>query len=208
MAKNIEIQINTGSNTYEVLYPKTLGSLVSGSVGSADSAISANSASTLSSVLEVGKGGTGVSTLDALKTVLNILNIKIEYGERIGTGGTTGISSRYLIQNTFTKIYFIYAVKLGYYNYMYLSYVQSTTNTTKYVPEMIQGTIGGCTFGQTDISRVQITSPTKSGQSELKIVLSSRKYYIQIDDQGNYEDTSDRYWNSTSTTVAYLIIGI
>lgn len=63
MSKNIEICINN-NGTYETLYPKTLGGLVSGSVSSA------NSASTLSSTLSVSKGGTGVTSYSSLANQL------------------------------------------------------------------------------------------------------------------------------------------
>lgn len=69
MSKNIEIQINTGSNTYEVLYPKTLGSLVSGAVSSATTANSATSATTATKLstarsMSVNLGSTSSASFD------------------------------------------------------------------------------------------------------------------------------------------------
>lgn len=97
MAKNIEIQINTGSNTYEVLYPKTLGSLVDGNVSNADSAISAN---TLNSVLEVGKGGTGVTSYSSLANNLSNYipntDVRIVHYEGAGYSNTTQIQIPYI----------------------------------------------------------------------------------------------------------------
>lgn len=77
MSKNIEIQINTGSNTYEVLYPKTLGSLVSGAVSSATSANTATSATTANKLstarsLQVSLGSTSSQAFDGSGNAVSI----------------------------------------------------------------------------------------------------------------------------------------
>lgn len=96
MSKNIEINIQTASNTYETLYPKTLGSNIDGAVSLATKAISADSltnsrtiqtnlASTssasfngtsnitpgVSGVLPVGNGGTGTTSYSNLANLLS-----------------------------------------------------------------------------------------------------------------------------------------
>ncbi len=95
MAKNIEININNGSS-YEILYPKTLGSLVDGKVSSSGNSdvatkletsrsIRTNLASTsvanfdgtgnitpgVNGVLGVGNGGTGVNSYSSLASQLS-----------------------------------------------------------------------------------------------------------------------------------------
>lgn len=96
MAKNIEINIQTTGGTYEILYPKTLGSLVDGSVNSAVNAdtstalatsrtIRTNLASTsvanfngtanitpgITGTLGVLNGGTGVTSYSSLANQLS-----------------------------------------------------------------------------------------------------------------------------------------
>lgn len=88
MAKNIEININNGSNSYETLYPKTLGGLVEGNVSGANTAntlatartiqtnLSSTSASSfngssnitpgVTGTLGVSNGGTGVTSYSGL----------------------------------------------------------------------------------------------------------------------------------------------
>lgn len=58
MSKNIEINIQTTNGTYETLYPKTLGSLVDGSVNSAVNA------DTLTTSLPESLGGTGANSFN------------------------------------------------------------------------------------------------------------------------------------------------
>ena len=78
MSKNIEINIQTASNTYEILYPKTLGSLIEGTVSNATNAVNATNANTattannLASTLEISKGGT--SGTDSSSAIYNLLN--------------------------------------------------------------------------------------------------------------------------------------
>lgn len=77
MSKNIEIQIKTDT-TYEILYPKTLGSLIEGTVSNATNAVNATNANTattannLASTLEISKGGT--SGTDSSSAIYNLLN--------------------------------------------------------------------------------------------------------------------------------------
>ncbi len=59
MSKNIEINIQTTGGTYETLYPKTLGSLVDGSVNSAVNATNSEKADTLTAILPESLGGSG-----------------------------------------------------------------------------------------------------------------------------------------------------
>lgn len=89
MAKNIEININTNGTTYEVLYPKTLGTLVSGAVASANKltterTILTNLGTTtagsfdgtsnvkigVTGTLPVARGGTGTTSLSSLASSL------------------------------------------------------------------------------------------------------------------------------------------
>lgn len=93
MSKNIEIQINTGSNTYEVLYPKTLGSLVSGAVSSATSANTATSATTATKLstarsMSVNLGSTSSASFDGSANVS--LGVS---GTLLVSCGGTGVNS-------------------------------------------------------------------------------------------------------------------
>ncbi len=71
MSKNIEIQIKTDT-TYEILYPKTIGSLIEGTVSNATNANTATTANNLVSTLEISKGGT--SGTDSSSAIYNLLN--------------------------------------------------------------------------------------------------------------------------------------
>lgn len=114
MLKNIEIQINTGSNTYETLYPKTLGSLVDGTVANATNAVnatnatSASSASTLSSTLSVSKGGTGVTSLSTLASNLEIYlkPIKKTSGSYVGTSSLPSSYTHFIYADYMTLLTF------------------------------------------------------------------------------------------------------
>lgn len=114
MSKNIEINIQTALNTYETLYPKTLGSNIDGAVSLATKATSADSltnsrtiqtnlASTSSAsfngmsnitpgvngVLPVGNGGTGTTSYSSLKTFLNIKELDYYTDNKTYTGNNT-----------------------------------------------------------------------------------------------------------------------
>lgn len=116
MSKNIEINIQTASNTYETLYPKTLGPNIDGAVSLATKATSADSltnsrtiqtnlASTssasfngtsnitpgVSGVLPVGNGGTGTTSYSSLASTLSSYFSfgKIKTGYYKGNGGST-----------------------------------------------------------------------------------------------------------------------
>lgn len=115
MAKNIEININNGSNSYETLYPKTLGGLVEGNVSSANTAntlatartIQTNLGSTsassfngssnitpgISGTLGVSNGGTGVTSYSSLASKISPYfsssGLKKTGGYISGTGSTT-----------------------------------------------------------------------------------------------------------------------
>lgn len=109
MAKNIEININNGSNSYETLYPKTLGGLVEGNVSGANTAntlaiartIQTNLGSTSASsfngssnitpgvtgILSASNGGTGYNSLYNLAHygLKNELNLIAYTGSRRGS---------------------------------------------------------------------------------------------------------------------------
>lgn len=127
MAKNIEININNGSS-YEVLYPKTLGSLVDGKVSSSGNSdiatkletsrsIRTNLASTsvanfdgtgnitpgVNGVLGVGNGGTGVADYYSLAEIISqYLDSGWTIKKYTWTGTQTGSSATadYIVYDT------------------------------------------------------------------------------------------------------------
>ncbi len=134
MAKNIEININNGSNSYETLYPKTLGSLIEGNVSGANTAntlatartIQTNLGSTsassfngssnitpgVSGILSASNGGTGYNSLYNLAHygLKNELNLIAYTGSRKGDNTIPSDSSplNYIIRfpNTITPLFF------------------------------------------------------------------------------------------------------
>lgn len=109
MANNIQINHYNGSS-YTVLYPETLGSLVSGAVATATKlastfAIKTNLGSTsyayadgsttvtpgVTGTLPVARGGTGVTSLSSLASNLSsyMSGAKTYLGQYTGTGSTS-----------------------------------------------------------------------------------------------------------------------
>lgn len=86
MSKNIEINIQTTANTYETLYPKTLGSLVDGAVSLATNATNATNANSASQA-------TKLSTARTIRTNLSSTSTASFDGTSNITPGITGTLS-------------------------------------------------------------------------------------------------------------------
>lgn len=86
MSKNIEINIQTTANTYETLYPKTLGSLIDGAVSLATNATNATSATSASQA-------TKLSTARTIRTNLSSTSTASFDGTSNIIPGITGILS-------------------------------------------------------------------------------------------------------------------
>lgn len=86
MSKNIEINIQTTANTYETLYPKTLGSLIDGAVSLATNATNATSATSASQA-------TKLSTARTIRTNLSSTSTASFDGTSNITPGITGTLS-------------------------------------------------------------------------------------------------------------------
>lgn len=106
MSKNIEINIQTTANTYETLYPKTLGSLVDGAVSLATNATNATNATSASQATKLSTARTIRTNLSSTSTASfdgtsNITpgiygTLSVSYG---GTGVNSYSSLASILQN-------------------------------------------------------------------------------------------------------------
>lgn len=96
MSKNIEINIQTTANTYETLYPKTLGSLVDGAVSLATNATNATNATSASQATKLSTARTIRTNLSSTSTASFDGTSNITpgiYGTLSVSYGGTGVTS-------------------------------------------------------------------------------------------------------------------
>lgn len=111
MAKNIEININNGLNSYEVLYPKIdLTNNQGTSLPISSTSGSINITDRTTGTLTISRGGTGVTSYSSLANQLQSYFYipTIEIKSYIGTGSTSGSQTIYFSNKTGLKIGLVY----------------------------------------------------------------------------------------------------
>lgn len=210
MSKNVEINISNGSG-YEVLYPKTLGSLVDGVVSNA------SVASDLSLTLAISKGGTNGTT--ASSAMYNLIN---PLSNRTASQLNSYASSTYIpCYYSSTGYKFSLNNIINSFKHDVISR-RGTDSTTEYSvnftfsPDFIIIYNGECSENPFAFGKVISGSGTTArinvyhnSDSPIYILCFNKKDYytsntIQIGNQSGTTFEFQWYFNSTGTTITII----